>query len=111
MRHFDLAEIPCLHPFDGFLQRRVRAILRAGLHDAVVLPRRFHHLAAFPHIVRDRLFHIHILARLAAPDRNQRMPVIWRGGRDRVNVFVVQELAQVAILFDVVKCFNAALRW
>jgi len=44
--------------------------LHAGLYDAAVFFRGLDSLAAFPHVVRDRFLDIHILARLAAPDRH-----------------------------------------
>src|SRR5690606_4710115 len=61
--------------------------------------RRFDALTTFEDVVADRLFYIHVLAGLAGPDRDQRMPVIARGYGDHVQIFVVERLANVLYRF------------
>jgi hypothetical protein len=70
-------------------------MLRAGLYDAVVLAGGPDHLAAFRNRVADRFLHVHVLARLAGIDGHQRMPVIWRGDYQSVNVFAIQKLSDI----------------
>ena len=48
-------------------------------------------------IVRARLLHVHVLARLAGPDGHQGVPVIGRGDRDRVDGLVLEQLAVVGV--------------
>ena len=96
--HQDFAQVAGPQPLDGLRHAFARrAALRAGLHDALVAPRGVHRLAAFPNVVGNRFFHVHVFARLAAPDDDQRMPVIRRGGRDRVHVLAVEQLADVRV--------------
>jgi hypothetical protein len=51
-------------------------IVIAVLHDPAVLASRLDHLAAFPKVVRDRLFDVDILSGLAGPNRDQRVSVV-----------------------------------
>ena len=69
--------------------------LRAVLDDPVVLPRGLDGDAAFVDVVAARLLDVDVLARLAAPDGDQRVPVVRRGDRDRVEVLVVEGAADV----------------
>src|SRR4051812_5057026 len=50
---------------------------------------------SFMHIVAAWLLDVHVLTRLASPDRDQRMPMVGRGDGHRVEVLVVQGLANV----------------
>ena len=43
------------------------------------------------------LLHINVLARLARPDRGQRVPVVWHRDGHRIHVFVIEQLADVRI--------------
>ena len=74
---------------------RGAAVLRAHLHDALVLAGRLDHLAAFPRIVAERLFHVHVLAGLAGPNRGQRVPMVGRGDHDGIDRLVVQDAAEI----------------
>jgi hypothetical protein len=76
--------------------------LGPGLHDAVVLAGGLDHLAAFPDIVGNGLFDVYVLARLAGPDRHERMPVV--GGRrgNGVDFLVFEQLTDVRIGFELV---------
>jgi len=71
------------------------AALRTHLHHALVLARGGHHLVTFENVMARWLFHVHVFARLAGPDRRQRMPVIGRGDRHRIDVFRFEHRAHV----------------
>ena len=105
---FDLAEIARTQPRDGFLDGEAGARLSSRLDDAIVFARGFHKLATFPEVVRNRLLDIDILARLNRPDATERMPVIRRGERDCINIFVLQKFSHVLIRLrsDVVFLFE-----
>ena len=67
----------------------IAAALRSVLHHAPVLLRCGHELPPFINAVRERLFHIYILARLAGPHCSQRVPVIRCRNRHCVNLLVL----------------------
>ena len=71
------------------------AALRAVRDDPLVLPRGLDALAPLEHVVAARLLHVDVLAGLAGPDRQQRVPVVAGGDGDRVEVLVFQGLADV----------------
>ena len=97
----DLADAARAHEFGGLLERRRRAALRAHLRHALRALGGFHHLAALDDGQRERLLHVHVLAGIAGVDEHQRVPVVGRGDDDRVDVFVVQQLVVVVILFGI----------
>ena len=76
---------------------RTAAPLRAGGDDAVVPPRGLDHLPALDDVVADRLLDVDVLARLAGEDRHERVPVIGRGNRHRIDVAVVEHAAEVGL--------------
>lgn len=95
-REIDLADdLSIVKPLDGLLNGGRRADLRAMLNDTIVFLGSAHELAAFPKIVRAGLFDVHIFARLARPDGDERVPVIWRGDRDGVYGFIFEQLAHI----------------
>src|SRR5579872_2559874 len=65
------------------------------LNNAVVAIRGAHQLAAFPPVVRAWLFDVNIFAGLARPDRHQAVPVVGSGDGNRIDGFVVENLANV----------------
>ena len=69
--------------------------MRAVLDDAVVLPSGLDEPAAFEHGMAARFFNVHVLARLTGPNRQQRVPMVRRGNRNRVEALVVERLAEV----------------
>ena len=74
---------------------RAAALLRAMLdHDAILALRLDRH-AALVHVVAHRLLDVNMLAGLGAPDRHQRVPVVRRCDRDRIDRLVSQCLANV----------------
>jgi len=58
---------------------------------------RLHHAPALDDIVRDRLLDVDVLAVLTGPDGGQRVPVVWRGDYQGVDVFHFQQLADVLL--------------
>jgi hypothetical protein len=40
-----------------------------------------------------------MLARLYRPDTSQGMPMVWRGKADRLDLFIIEDLAHVAVTF------------
>ncbi len=74
---------------------RVGAALRALLDDAAVFPRRLDQLAALEDIVAAGLLHVDVLARLARPNRLQRVPMVRRGDGNGVQVLVVEHFPKV----------------
>ncbi len=73
-----------------------RPLHRACLHHAIVFASSLHHLAGLVDRRRHRLLDEHIFARLARFDSHVRVPVIRRRDANRVDGFVVQNLAEVA---------------
>ena len=92
----DRAEVALADVVEGLVPAPVAAALGAVLDDALVLVRGLDALAAFPDLVADRLFDVDVLAGLAGPDGDERVPVVGRGGGDGVDFLVVEELADVA---------------
>ncbi len=75
----------------------IRAILCAGLYNSAVFLCRFHNFTPFPDIVRDGFLHIYILSGLAGPDGHQGMPVIGRSDNDGIDIFIIQQMADIGI--------------
>ena len=73
--------------------------LRADLHDALVLARRFNHQPAFAKIMGARFLDIDVLARLAGQDRGRRVPMIRSGDDDGIDRLILQHLPQIFDLF------------
>ena len=96
-RQIDVAERSTLHLLNGLNHAGIRARLAAVLADAVVLLHRAHQLTPFKPVVRAGFFDIDIFASLACPYAHERMPVVGRGDRDRVNIFVLEQLADVGV--------------
>ncbi len=65
------------------------------LHDAVIFLRRRHELPALENVMRAGLLAVHVLAGLARPDTDQRVPVVGRGDRDGVDGLVLEEFPDV----------------
>src|SRR5580704_14627818 len=82
---------------DGFDHAGVGTRLAAVLADTVVLFHGAHELPAFEPVVRTGFLDVHIFARLAAPDAHQRVPMVWRGNRDSVNLFILKQFADVHV--------------
>ena len=65
------------------------------LHDAVVFAGGLDGDAAFVDVVAARLLDVDVLAGLAGPDGHQRVPVVGRGDGHRVELLIVERLADV----------------
>ena len=97
--HVDVADEAVLEQLDALLEPRIAAKLGAVLDDAVVFFRGLDHLEAFIDVVGHWFLDVHVLAGLARPDGGERMPVVGRGGRNRVDVLVVEDLPDIGIGF------------
>ena len=60
----------------------------------------FHRLAAFPHIVRERLLDVNVFAGLQRHDRHDRVLVIRRRDDDGINAFALEHLPVILELGD-----------
>ena len=94
-RDLHRAELACPDIFDRFADARLRADLRPGLADLVVMPRRLDNASAFPDVMADRFLDIDMLARLHRPDGGEGVPMVRRRDADRVNRLVVHDAAQI----------------
>ena len=97
----DSAVLAGLEVAGGFFDRGAGALLRAGLDDAVIFAGGGDHLAAFPNAVAYGLFDIDMLAGLTGPDGHEGVPVVWGGDDKGVDVFAVEDFANVGIALDV----------
>ncbi len=73
----------------------VAAALRAVLHHHAVLLLRLEGGAALADVVAHRLFDVNVFPRLAGPNRDQGVPVIGGGDRNRVERAIFEGLANV----------------
>ncbi len=81
----------------GLLQELRRTPVNAYLRNALRLFRDLHHPPAFGDRQRQRLLHVHVLARPAGVDEHQGMPVVRCGDRDGVDIFRVEQLSVVVV--------------
>ena len=96
----NIAQLAIADRLDGFVIVLSAALLRAGLHDAVVLLGGLDGELALANRVAHRLLGINILAGLAGGDDRQHVPVRLRGDDHRVDVFVVHDFSEVAMGSD-----------
>ena len=78
------------HQLAGVNVGRDRALLRAGLQHALVLPHRLAQRDAFPYRQRERLLGVHIQARLQRAHRDQHARVRRRLDEHGIELFVLQ---------------------
>src|SRR5439155_20049819 len=76
----DLAQSAVAQELDGLAENGAAAPLRSDRDDTVVSSSGFDHPSAFDDVMADGFLDVDVLARLARPDRHERMPVI--GSRD-----------------------------
>ncbi len=95
LAHQQFAPLARLQGGDFTGPAALAALLGAVLDDDAVFFRGLDALAAFEDRVAARLFHVDVLAGLAAPDRQQRVPVVGAGDGNGVQVLVFQGLAEV----------------
>ena len=76
---------------------RSRVDLRAHLRDALVPGGGAGNQSGLGHRVRQRLFAVHVLARLQPGHGRQGVHVVRRGHHDGVDAFLIQEVAIVCV--------------
>ncbi len=91
----DLAQFPGGRVFDSVPDVGGAAPLRADLDNAFVAARDIAHSLAFLDGLRQGLFDVDVLARLARQDHLGGVPVVWRGDDHRVDVLVFEHAAEV----------------
>jgi len=79
----------------GIQEQFSTAPLGADLHDPARSAHGLDDRETFVDLVRHRLLHVNILARLAGPDGLQSMPMVGRGDGDGVDGLVVENLAHI----------------
>ena len=93
----DFAKQAVAYPFARVAEIGCRALLAARLNNAAIFARGIHHRPAFSNCQAEWLFTIHVFARGAGIDGHARMPVVWRGDNNRVDIFAVQNFAVVLL--------------
>ncbi len=71
--------------------------MRAHLDHAARLASHLHHLSPFVDRLRERLLAVDVLAGPAGHDRLQRVPVVGRGDQHRVDIRLIEDLAEVTV--------------
>ena len=71
--------------------------MRAHLDHATGLAGDLHHLSPLVDRLRKWFLAVHVLAGPAGHDRLQRVPMIGRGDQHRVDVRLIEDLAEVAV--------------
>ena len=97
--HVDLSEGAAAEALDGALAAGIAPLLHAVLDDHFVLPGGLDELLAFEKVVAHGLLDGHVLAGLHRPDSRQRVPVVGRHHRDRVDVLVFEKRPHVGESF------------
>ena len=93
--HLHRADLSALHEVDRVAHPAHAAALRAHLAHAPELAGPLRHHASFLDGVTARLLDVDVLTGLHRPDAHQGMPVIGRGDRDDVDVFAIEDAADV----------------
>ena len=95
----DLADRAVVQMLHGFEHPGIRSRLASVLANAVVLLHGTHQLPSFKAVMRAWLFHIHVFPGLARPDGHQRVPMIGRSDGNGVDIFVLEQLANIDVGF------------
>src|SRR5947208_7652755 len=82
---------------DGLAEAAPPAPLRPAGRDPLVLAGGLDEPGAFPHVVRNGLFHVDVFAGLHGPDRGQCVPMVGGGDGDRIDVLVLEDTAHVGL--------------
>ena len=83
----------------GLHEMRRTATLGAHLHDTIVFSSRREHRLAFDDVNAGRLLHVHVAASLDSLNHRQRVPMIRRGNKDKIELVFLQQLSVVTICF------------
>ena len=94
-RDQELAQFARVDDLGGRGPISARTVLRSVLNDPVVFASGLDGDSALVHVVAARFLDVNVLAGLAGPDRDQRMPVIGSRDRNGVNRLVVEDAADV----------------
>ena len=93
--HLHRADLSALHEVDRVAHSGHAAALRAHLAHAPELAGPLRHHTSFLDGVTARLLDVDVLTGLHRPDAHQGMPVIGRSDRDDVDVFAIEDAADV----------------
>ena len=97
MGHLHVADPAAVNEVNGLPHAGHAAALRAHLADAAELPRPLRDHPPLLHVVAARLLDVHIFAGLHGPHRHHGVPVVGSGDRDDVDVFGVEQPAEVLL--------------
>ena len=81
------------------------ALLIAHLHELAIFLLRFNQHLSFGGIVAAGFFQIHVLAGLQAGNGQRGMPMVGRGNRDGVDLFGLEDFAEVFLCRRYLSCF------
>ncbi len=93
----DAAEDAVAHELGGDAELFRRALLRAGLENAVGLAHLLHELDGLADIVGEGLFAVDIFAGADGGDGDVGVPVVGRGDDNDVDIFAGDDLAEIVI--------------
>jgi hypothetical protein len=96
----NLAKVSVAYPLNALSNAAAGTALGARLNNAIVFACSEDSLTAFPNLMRNGLFDVDILARLDGPNGTERMPVVRSGKSNRVDIFVVEQLADIRVAGD-----------
>ena len=94
----DLADLAAVNEVERLAHAGHAAALHAHLAHAAELAGPLRHHAAFVDVVAARLLDVDVFAGLHRPHGHHGVPVIRRGDRDGVDVFVFKQLAHVRVV-------------
>src|SRR4051812_41311626 len=86
--HVDLPDRTLSQHFGSPANVTEASALMARLNDSPVLPGCLDDLAAFPHVMADGFFEVHVLSRLTGPNGGQGMPVVARCNCHDIDAFI-----------------------
>ena len=86
-----LADRAAAHEIGRLADECRRAALEPDLDYPAEAPRRADHRAPLAHHERQRLLHVHVLARRAVLDHLERMPMVGRGHDHGVDVAQLEQ--------------------
>ena len=91
------SQMPVVDPLHRLLDSLAGARLCSGLDNFPIVEGRRDHLFPFPNVVRNRFFDIDIPAALHTPHGGQGVPMIGRGNGNRIDIFALQQFANIGV--------------
>src|SRR4051812_39732401 len=85
------------HEFAGETEITIAALLAADLENAFIIAHGFHETFAFVDGESERLLRIDVLASFQREQIDERVPMVWCAGDDRVHVIALHYLAKIII--------------